>query len=254
MQLYSRIEGEGFPLIIIHGFLGMSDNWKTLSTQFAALGFQVHALDMRNHGKSFHDDAFNYEVMVQDVKNYLDFHRIEKVILLGHSMGGKVVMLFSSLYPHIVNKLIVVDIGPKYYAPHHQKILAALNDVDFSKNPTRSNVEAIFSKHITDYGTKQFLLKNLYRITPDKLGYRFNLKVLNEKIEEIGFALPLEAFYEGKTLFLRGDKSDYILDSDFETILYHFPNALVLTITNSGHWIHADNPNSFRSEIIKFIM
>lgn len=253
MQLFSRIEGEGKPLVIIHGFLGMSDNWKTLSTQFAALGFQVHALDMRNHGKSFHDDAFNYDVMVQDMKNYLDFHHIEKAILLGHSMGGKVVMLFSTIYPQMVEKLIVADIGPKYYAPHHQKILAALNAVDFSNNPSRTDVESIFSTYISDFGTKQFLLKNLYRVTPDTLGFRFNLNVFNEKIEEIGKALPMNANFFGETLFLRGDKSDYILDSDFETILYHFPKAYIVTIPNSGHWIHAENPGAFFYEVRKFI-
>lgn len=253
MQLFSRIEGEGMPLLIIHGFLGMSDNWKTLSTQFEALGFQVHALDMRNHGKSFHDDAFNYDVMVQDVKNYLDFHHIEKAILLGHSMGGKVVMLFSTVYPQMVEKLIVADIGPKYYAPHHQKILAALNAVDFSKNPSRGDVETIFSTYISDFGTKQFLLKNLFRITPDTLGFRFNLNVFNEKIEEIGTALPLNAHFFGETLFLRGDKSDYITDADFETIYYHFPKATLVTVANSGHWLHAENPEAFFYEVQKFI-
>ncbi|WMW77610.1 alpha/beta fold hydrolase [Flavobacterium sp. 20NA77.7] len=253
MQLFSRIEGEGMPLLIIHGFLGMSDNWKTLSTQFAALGFQVHALDMRNHGKSFHDDAFNYDVMVHDVKNYLDFHHIEKAILLGHSMGGKVVMLFSTVYPQMVEKLIVADIGPKYYAPHHQKILAALNAVDFSKNPSRGDVETIFSTYISDFGTKQFLLKNLFRITPDTLGFRFNLNVFNEKIEEIGTALSLNAHFFGETLFLRGDKSDYITDADFETIYYHFPKATIVAVPNSGHWLHAENPEAFFCEVRKFI-
>lgn len=253
MQLFSRIEGDGKPLVIIHGFLGMSDNWKTLSTQFAALGFQVHALDMRNHGKSFHDDAFNYDIMVQDVKNYLDFHHIEKAMLLGHSMGGKVVMLFSTVYSQMVEKLIVADIGPKYYAPHHQKILAALNAVNFSNNPSRADVETIFSTYISDFGTKQFLLKNLYRVTSDTLGFRFNLNVFNEKIEEIGKALPMNAHFFGETLFLRGDKSDYILDSDFETILYHFPKAYIVTIPNSGHWIHAENPGAFFYEVRKFI-
>lgn len=254
MQLFSRIEGVGRPMVIIHGFLGMSDNWKTISSQFAALGFQVHALDMRNHGKSFHSSAFNYEVMVQDVKDYLDFHHLDNIILLGHSMGGKVVMLFASQYPNRVDKLIVADIGPKHYPPHHHKILAALNAVDFSQNPSRTDVETIFSIYISDFGTKQFLLKNLYRITPEKLGYRFNLKVFNEKIEEIGMALPTNAHFLGDTLVLRGDKSDYVLDADFEQIYFHFPMAIIKTIPNSGHWLHVENPNTFFYEVQKFIL
>jgi pimeloyl-ACP methyl ester carboxylesterase len=252
-MLYSKIEGEGKPFIIIHGFLGMSDNWKTLSTQFAQLGFQMHLLDMRNHGKSFHSGEFNYEVMVEDVKAYINFHKLENIILLGHSMGGKIAMLFATLYPELVEKLMVADIGPKYYAPHHQTILAALNAVDFSKKPTRAEVDEIVSGYITDFGTKQFLLKNLYWLEPGQLGFRFNLKVFNDKISEIGSALPIESHFNKPTLFLRGDKSDYILDSDFETIYYHFPEAKIVTIPKTGHWLHAENPNAFYCEVANFL-
>lgn len=252
-MLYSKIEGEGKPFIIIHGFLGMSDNWKTLGLQFAQLGFQIHLLDMRNHGKSFHSDEFNYEIMVEDVKSYIDFHQLQHVTLLGHSMGGKIAMLFATLYPEYVEKLIIADIGPKYYAPHHQSILAALNAVDFSKKPSRSEVDEIISKYISDFGTKQFLLKNLYWKTPDQLGFRFNLPVFNEKISEIGTALPFENHFDKPVLFLRGDKSDYILDSDFETIRHHFPLAIIKTIQNAGHWLHAENPTAFYSEVEKFV-
>jgi esterase len=252
-MLYSKIEGEGKPFLIIHGFLGMSDNWKTLSTQFAQLGFQMHLLDMRNHGKSFHSDEFSYEVMVEDVKAYVNFHKLENIILLGHSMGGKIAMLFATLYPELVEKLMVADIGPHYYAPHHQTILAALNAVDFSKKPTRAEVDEIVSGYITDFGTKQFLLKNLYWLEPGQLGFRFNLKVFNDKISEIGSALPIESHFNKPTLFLRGDKSDYILDSDFETIYYHFPEAKIVTIPKTGHWLHAENPNAFYCEVANFL-
>lgn len=252
-MLYSKIEGEGKPFLILHGFLGMSDNWKTLSAQFEQLGFQMHLLDMRNHGKSFHSDAFSYEVMVQDVKAYIDFHQLENITLLGHSMGGKIAMLFATLYPDNIENLIIADIGPKYYAPHHQSILAALNAVDFSKQPSRAEVDEIISTYISDFGTKQFLLKNLYWVTPGQLGFRFNLKVFNEKISEIGVALPIENTYFKCTLFLRGGTSDYILDSDFETIYYHFPEAQIVTIPNAGHWLHAENPMAFYYEVENFL-
>lgn len=252
-MLYSKIEGEGSPFLIIHGFLGMSDNWKTLANQFAQLGFQVHALDMRNHGKSFHSDEFNYEVMVQDVKEYVDFHQLKDITLLGHSMGGKIAMLFATTYSNLISKLIVADIGPKYYAPHHQTILAALNAIDFSVKPSRGDVDEIISGYISDFGTKQFLLKNLYWVEPGQLGFRFNLAVFNEKISEIGSQLPFENHYDGETLFLRGDKSDYILDSDFETIKYHFSKAEILTVSNAGHWLHAENPSEFYQKVTDFI-
>ena len=252
-MLHSRIEGEGKPLIIIHGFLGMSDNWKSLATQFAAQGFQTHALDLRNHGKSFHSEDFSYEVMVEDVKQYCSFHQLTAIYVLGHSMGGKVAMLLATTYPELVSKLIVADIGPKYYPPHHQTILAGLNAIDFTKKPSRSQVEEELSKYIRDFGTRQFLLKSLYWKTPEQLAFRFNLNVFNKKIETIGTALPFENTFSKPTLFLRGDKSDYITDADFETILHHFPSSRIETVKNAGHWLHAENPVDFYDFVIHFL-
>jgi esterase len=253
MILNSRIEGEGKPFVILHGFLGMSDNWKTLGSQFAEVGFQVHMLDMRNHGKSFHSDDFSYELMANDVKEYCEFHQLENIILLGHSMGGKAAMLLATLHPELIEKLIIADIGPKFYPQHHQPILEGLNAVDFSKQPSRSEVEEIVSQYITDFGTRQFLLKSLYWKEKEQLAFRFNLEVFNTKIEEIGKALPTENKFEKPTLFLRGSKSNYILDEDFETIHSHFPNVKIETISKAGHWLHAENPTEFYEKTISFV-
>jgi pimeloyl-ACP methyl ester carboxylesterase len=253
MILHSRIEGNGKPLVIIHGFLGMSDNWKSLATQFATQQFQTHTLDLRNHGKSFHSNDFTYEIMVDDVIQYCNFHQLKDIAIIGHSMGGKVAMLLATTYPELVSKLIVADIGPKYYPPHHQTILAGLNAIDFSKKPSRKQVEEELSNYIGDFGTRQFLLKSLYWKTPEELAFRFNLDVFNQKIETIGTALPFENTFSKPTLFLRGDKSDYILDSDFETILRHFPSAKIETIKNAGHWLHAENPVDFFETVITFL-
>lgn len=253
MELYSRIEGEGKPLLIIHGFLGMSDNWKTLGSQFAQQGFQVHLLDMRNHGKSPHDEEFTYDAMVQDVYEYCVMHKLNKISILGHSMGGKIAMLFATTYPEKVEKLIIADIGPKYYPPHHQTILAGLNAIDFALMPSRIQVEEVLSGYIKDFGTRQFLLKNLYWVVPGQLGFRFNLDVFNRKIETIGNALPFENHFDKPALFLRGDKSDYILDSDFETILHHFPDAEIVTVKNAGHWLHAENPADFYEMVLEYL-
>jgi len=252
-MLHSKIEGEGKPLIILHGYLGMSDNWKTLGTQFATEGFQVHMLDLRNHGRSFHSEEFTYEAMVQDVFDYCSQNNLETIDLLGHSMGGKVAMLFATTYPEKVNKLIIADIGPKYYAPHHQDIMAALNAVDFSQKPSRNEVDDIMSKHIPDFGTRQFLLKSLYWVEPGQLGFRFNLDVFNRKIENIGTPLPENAVFEKPTLFLRGGNSNYIKDIDMDLIKKHFPFAELKTIPNAGHWLHAENPAAFYTETIAFL-
>lgn len=252
-MLYSRIEGTGKPLLIIHGFLGMSDNWKSLGSQYAAEGFQVHILDLRNHGKSFHSDDFSYDSMATDVLEYCQVNNIDKVAIIGHSMGGKVAMLFATNYPNKVEKLIVADIGPKYYAPHHQDILAGLNAVDFSAKPSRTEVEETLYPFIPDFGTRQFLMKNLYWAAPGQLDFRFNLKAFNEKIEVIGTALPENAVFENPTLFLRGGNSKYILDADLPMIKKHFPNFELATIPNVGHWLHAENPKQFFEETARFL-
>ena len=252
-MLYSRIEGVGKPLIILHGFLGMSDNWKTLGTQYASEGFQVHLLDLRNHGRSFHSHDFNYEVMAQDVLEYCVAHTIEKTNIIGHSMGGKTAMFFASLYPEKVSKLIIADIGPKYYKPHHSDILAGLNAVDFSQKPDRIQVDEILKKFIPDFGTRQFLMKSLYWVEPGKLGFRFNLEVFNKEIEEIGKALPEEAIFNGETLFICGGNSKYILEEDFDKIKQQFPKALFTSIPNVGHWLHAENPKLFFEISLNFL-
>lgn len=252
-MLHSRIEGEGKPLLIIHGFLGMSDNWKSFGALYASKGFQVHILDLRNHGKSFHSEDFSYDIMAQDVLEYCQNHNLNQVSIIGHSMGGKVAMLFATNYLEMVEKLIVADIGPKYYAPHHQDILAGLNAVDFTSKPDRAYVEETLYPFIPDFGTRQFLMKNLYWAAPGQLDFRFNLKVFNDKIEVIGTALPEEAQFEKPTLFIRGGNSRYILDSDLLEIKKHFPNFELVTIPNVGHWLHAENPQLFFEETIKFL-
>lgn len=252
-MLYSKIEGSGKPLLILHGFLGMSDNWKTLGAQFASEGFQVHLLDLRNHGRSFHSDEFSYEIMSQDVYDYCKANNLEKVSIIGHSMGGKVAMLFATNYPEMVTKLIIADIGPKFYPQHHQDILAGLNAVDFTKKPSRSEVEAILAPYIPDFGTRQFLLKNLYWLEPEQLAFRFNLAVFNKKIEEIGKPLPEKSCFNKPALFIRGGNSNYILDADFESIKSHFPLVTFKTIPDVGHWLHAENPKVFYEIVISFL-
>lgn len=232
-------------LLILHGFLGMADNWKTLGLQYTQEGFQVHLLDLRNHGKSFHSEIFNYEVMVHDVLDYCKANNLKKIDCIGHSMGGKVAMLLATQYPELINKLVVADIGPKFYPQHHQTILEGLNAIDFSLKPSRSTVEQVLSEYISDFGVRQFLLKSLYWVEPGQLAFRFNLNVFNNQIDQIGTALPENARFENLTLFIRGSNSNYILDSDFEAIKYHFPKVEFDTIANVGHWLHAEKPEEF---------
>lgn len=251
--LYSKIEGSGRPLLIIHGFLGMSDNWKTLGTRYADAGFEVHMPDLRNHGRSFHSPDFTYADMASDVLAYCRHHKLDKISIIGHSMGGKIAMFLASQHPELIDKLVVADIGPKYYAPHHQEILAGLNAADFSKTSDRSEIEKMIEPHVPDFGTRQFLMKSIYRPTPDTLAFRFNLQVFNQKIENVGEALPDDARFDGPVLFIRGGNSNYIRDDQWPLIEKHFPKASLETIPGSGHWLHAENPQMFLELTQKFL-
>ena len=253
MQLFSRIEGSGRPLLILHGFLGLSDNWKTLSAQYAAAGFEVHVPDLRNHGRSPHSNEFSYEAMTADIYDYCEAHNLKNVSVIGHSMGGKIAMFFAVAYPEMLDKLIVADIGPKYYAPHHQDILAGLQAIDFAAKPDRKEVDASLAQFVPDFGTRQFLLKSLYWIDPGQLAWRFNLAAFLKNDNSIGEALPENAYYEKPVLFLRGAKSGYINDVDIASIIAQFPIAQFETIANSGHWVHAENPVDFFEKTMAFL-
>lgn len=253
MGLHSNIIGEGQPFVILHGFLGMSDNWKTLGGQFSEQGFQVHLVDQRNHGRSFHDDVFNYEVLAEDLKAYCKYHNLEDIILLGHSMGGKTAMLFATLYPELVSKLLVADISPRFYPIHHDAILNGLSALNFDEVKSRGQADKVLSDYVPDFGTRQFLLKNLYWIEKGKLALRINLEILKNEVGEIGESLPSYARFEKDTLFLRGDRSEYIGIEDERLIANHFPIAEIVTISNAGHWLHAENPKAFYEAVIRFI-
>lgn len=253
MKLHSTILGQGQPFIILHGFLGMSDNWKTLGKKFSTQGYEVHLVDQRNHGRSPHDEAFNYSALTEDLKTYCDLNQLKNMILLGHSMGGKTAMFFASKYPEMISKLLVADISPRYYPVHHQIILDGLAALDFNVIKSRKEADEVLANYVSDFGKRLFLLKNLYWKDKEQLGLRINLKVLADEVESIGEALPGHLKFEGDTLFLRGDKSDYILAQDVDLIHKHFPGSAVTTINNAGHWLHAENPYEFYDQVMQFI-
>lgn len=250
--LHSKIIGEGTPLIILHGYFGMSDNWRSLGNRFSE-NFQTHIIDQRNHGRSFHSTDFSYEYLVEDLANYVEHHNLKNIIVLGHSMGGKTAMLFAVKYPILVAKLIIVDIAPKYYLPHHSDILKALNSVNFSIQNTRKLVDQKISELIFDPVTRAFLLKNVYWKEKGVLGYRFNLQALTKNNEEVGKALPSFTSFHNKTLFLAGGASQYITKKDIPLIKKHFSEVSIQTIPNVGHWLHAESPEIFYELVMNFL-
>ena len=251
--LHSRIVGEGRPLVILHGFLGMGDNWKTLANKFAEQDFQVHLVDQRNHGRSFHSMDFSYELMAQDLLKYVDHYGLKAVNLIGHSMGGKTAMDFAVNNPQLLEKLIVADIGPKAYPQHHQAILKGLSVLWAATIESRSEADQVLADYVPEPGIRQFLLKNLYRVEKGRLGLRINLPSLTANVEEVGKPLASEAIYPGPTLFLKGGKSDYIQPLDEILIKRHFPLATVEEIKGAGHWLHAENPAEFYQNVMNFL-
>ncbi|MGY5849025.1 alpha/beta fold hydrolase [Salegentibacter sp. F14] len=253
MKLHSNIIGKGSPFLFLHGFLGMGDNWKTLGGQFAKAGYQVHLVDQRNHGKSPHHDDFDYQIMADDIVAYCKQHKLSEIVLLGHSMGGKTAMMVAAQNPDLVKKLIVVDIAPKYYPPHHQQILDGLTALEEAHLGSRKEAENLLKEFISNKGIRLFLLKNLERESQDKLSLKLNLSALKTNIEKIGEALPKKHQYSGETLFIKGELSDYITSEDEATIKEQFPKAKITSIPGAGHWVHAENSESFYEAVMNFL-
>lgn len=254
MELKYREYGQGQPLIILHGLFGQSDNWNTLAKRFADNDFRVFTIDQRNHGLSPHSSVWDYQAMAEDLNEFIEAHHLHQPIIIGHSMGGKTVMFFELLFPHIAKQLVVVDIAPKAYKPHHDAVLQALNAVDFNSITMRKEAEAVLNEYITDFGTKQFLLKNIYWKDDEskQMAWRFNLETITKEYNNIGVEIP-DGTSDTDTLFIRGEKSNYILDSDIELIKQHFTHYKLKTIANSGHWVHAEQPDSFFNCVMEFI-
>jgi len=253
MKLHSNIiAGKGKPLLIIHGLFGMGDNWKTLGKKFAEENdFEVHLVDQRNHGRSPHSEKFNYDLMADDLIEYCQDHHLEKVIIIGHSMGGKIAMELATKKPELVEALIVVDIAPKSYPPHHDEILKGLTALSEEKLTSRKQADESLEKHIADWGVRQFLLKNLYWKEKGILDFRMNLPVLKEKYEEVTGSIAEDAIYEGPTFFIKGEKSGYIHAEDRDLLNKHFPKSQLLTIKDAGHWVHAEKPDEFYQGVIR---
>lgn len=251
--LHSKIVGKGKPLLILHGFLGSGDNWISLARKFASQ-FEVHIIDLRNHGRSFHADEMNFGLMCKDVYQYCQQNDLKDIAILGHSMGGKIGMHIAVNHPELVSKLIVADIAPKSYKRGHDSILDALNAIDFSIHKTREAVAKIIAKYVESEPIRLFLQKNVYRKGKDALAFRFNLPVLMQYYDEFTESLPTDYQFDGEVLFLKGALSDYILGSDIDLIESHFPNADIVAIANAGHWLHAENPAEFYNYSLEFLL
>ena len=254
MHLHFQEYGsESLPvLIILHGLFGSSDNWHSFGQRFGE-HFHTFALDARNHGRSPHSDHFDYQVMAEDVAEFLMQHRISSASLLGHSMGGKTAALTALLYPELVDKLIVVDIAPKSYKAHHDQVFDALTSIDVNAFKFRKDIDEVLSLKIPEVSVRQFLMKNLARDDSGEFRWKMNLEVIEKNYARINEELPRERQFNKPALFIRGGNSEYIQTDDLPLMKELFPQAALVTINNAGHWVHVDAPEEFLNTVLRFL-
>ena len=242
VDLFYRREGEGRPVVVLHGLFGSSDNFGTIGRTLSA-DFDVVLMDQRDHGRSPHTDRITYPLMAEDVHAAIKKIGLKDILLVGHSMGGKTAMTFAQRYPELIGKLVVIDIGPREYPiGEHASIIQALAESDLPNKVSRKEVEAHLAASIPEPGVVQFLLKSLYWEEPGKLAWRFNVPGIQRDILEITGAIGPERV-DVPTLFIRGGKSGYITREDIPQIKEQFPNSRIETISFAGHWVHAQAPD-----------
>ena len=256
-KLFSNILGSGSKdLIILHGFLGMGSNWKAQAKRFESIGYRVHLIDLRNHGKSFWDSKFDYNLMVDDLYEYFQYYKLKKTIIIGHSMGGKTAMLLSLLKPELIDQLIISDISPKDYQSKAEvrKIAEGLMNLNLDRIEKRKDLDIHIEKYVNDFVIRQFLMKNLYRLNSGKFSFYPNIKVLEKSISIIEKFPYTGGKFNKPVLFLKGERSNYInIKTDKDLIRSYFPNSKILEIEKAGHWIHFDRPDLFFNKVKDWI-
>ena len=251
MQLNFERQGEGDPIILIHGLFGDLDNLKSISRALTD-SYTVINLDVRNHGQSPHCDAMNYTDMADDVVAIADAEGFASFHLLGHSMGGKIAMEIALRYPRRVRSLIVADIAPVAYDARHSSILDALSSISIERLASRAQADAQLAETIETKGVRQFLLKNL-RKDGDNWFWRFNLAALRDNYQTLIGAPTSEGQYSGPVMFIRGENSDYVTEAHTHAIVSRFPRATPQTIKDTGHWLHAEKPTEFNQLVSDFL-
>ncbi|MGH7828156.1 MAG: alpha/beta fold hydrolase [Candidatus Binatia bacterium] len=252
MQLHFQVQGNGHPLIILHGFLGSLDNWRTVGRRFSQ-AFRVFTVDLRNHGGSPHSDRMNYELMANDLLDFITQQKLSSVYILGHSMGGKVAMQLAIDDSQSVAKLIVVDIAPRAYDPSHRPLLNALRSLDLGNYKRFAEVDEALAPLIPPVAARQFLLKNLTRDRDRRLKWKIDLEAIARNYDDLAKEIAPRGYFIKPTLFIRGGRSNYITESDIPLIQRIFPAAHVETIGKAGHWVHADAPEEFLQVVTTFL-
>jgi pimeloyl-ACP methyl ester carboxylesterase len=251
MILSGTDQGEGPGIVLLHGLFGQSRNLGALARPLVADGRRVLSLDLRNHGGSPHADAMDYPVMADDVVETMDAHGIAMGAILGHSMGGKVAMRLALGRPDRVERLIVADIAPVPNPPNFGPLAVVMATID-PATMTRAEADRALSEAASDPSVRAFLLQNA-RFGAGG-GWRIGLSEIRAALPRIeGWDAPFGARYTGPTMFIRGARSGYVRDADIPAIRATFPAAEIVTITDAGHWLHADKPDAVAAAVLAFL-
>lgn len=253
MILHSKIYGSGSSILVLHGLFGSGDNWISFAKKFEKI-YQIHLLDVRNHGKSFVSDKMNYNLISKDILEYIYYYELNHPILLGHSMGGRAVMKFAIKYPFIPKKIIIVDISPKAYMNLNQKkLIHILKKVDFNIINSRKDLDFFLKKWISDIKIRLFFSKCIQKQKNGKLCFSFSLLNIEKNYDSLIHQEIKNGLYHGPTLFLRGEYSNYLPYKDYNYIRKLFPKSKICTVKKSDHWVHVDNPIDFFKKISIFL-
>lgn len=242
-----RFENTGAPaLVLLHGLLGSSRNWTTIGRALQER-FDVHALDLRNHGNSPHAEAMRWAELCGDLEAYLDKEGLHEVVLIGHSLGGKIAMRFACENPEVVKKLIIVDIAAKAYPPYHDREFRAMKSIAVGELENRKEAEAALAPLVTDWAMRQFLLTNLARDeATGAFRWQANIEALHASLPHIRQnSLLATDRYHGPALLIRGAKSDFVDDGDAGEMRHWFPKLQDVTVPKAGHNVHVENRSGF---------
>lgn len=250
-MLYSRHQGQGEPLVLIHGLFGSLENLGALA-KLLSQHFTVYSVDLPNHGRSPHTADMSLQSMAAAVGEWMDGQGLSSAHFLGHSLGGKTAMEFALRHPARVRKLIVVDIAPVGYPPHHNDVFAGLLNIDPDSLGSRQEADHLLLPHVPELAVRSFLLKNLVK-EESGFHWRMNLPVIHRCYSQLISANSGELSFAGDVLFFKGGNSDYIGESQRDAILDKFPNAQLKVIANTGHWLHAEKPELVATLSLKFL-
>lgn len=262
VSLYAQVTGskttadaaadENLPVILLHGLFGSLENLGVVARALSDT-WEVHALDLRNHGRSPHADSMSYPEMAEDVRAYMDRNGMNRAAIIGHSMGGKTGMQLALDAPDRVARLIVADIAPVDYPRHHDAILEGLKGVDTQGLKSRSEADRALRPFIEEAGVRQFLLKNLAKSDEGGFTWRLNLDAIENCYDAILAGQEAGEPYQGPMLLIKGGQSDYIQDHHRDKIARLFPNTVLRIIPGTGHWLHAEKPALFTTLCERFL-